>query len=77
MIAGFVTRKPERDALVVMATPTVTAKSSKRATSVALEEELRQAEEDFACGDFVELTIDQLDRCTAAGAWPWPDASCE
>jgi hypothetical protein len=30
---------------------------------------VRQAEEDFAGGDFVELTI-ELDRCIAPGEWP-------
>jgi hypothetical protein len=40
-----------------------------------LEEELRQAEEDFARGDFVELTVEELDRCIAAGEWPWQRAS--
>ncbi len=42
-----------------------------------LEEELRQAEADFARGDFAELTLEELDRCVAAGEWPWPDVSSE
>jgi hypothetical protein len=42
-----------------------------------LEAELRQAEEDFARGDFIELTIEQLDECIAAGVWPWPDESSD
>jgi hypothetical protein len=40
-----------------------------------LEAELGQAERDFASGDFVELTLEQLDRCIAAGEWPWPNES--
>jgi hypothetical protein len=42
-----------------------------------LDEELRQAEADFAGGDFFDLTIEELDRCTTAGEWPWPDESSE
>jgi hypothetical protein len=42
-----------------------------------LEDELRQAEEDFARGDFVELTSEDLDRCIAAGEWPWQRASSD
>jgi hypothetical protein len=47
----------------------------ERNEQAELEEELRQAEEDFARGDFVALTIEQLDRCIAAGEWPWPEES--
>ena len=58
-----------------MATPTAAVKSAQEAKQAELEEELRQAEADFARGDFIELTIEQLDRCIAAGEWPWPDES--
>lgn len=62
--------------VTVMTTPSATAKDSRVATQqTELEGELRQAEADFARGDFVELTIDELDRCIAAGEWPWPDDS--
>jgi hypothetical protein len=44
---------------------------------VELDEDLRQAEADFASGRFVDLTIEELDRCMAAGEWPWPDESSE
>lgn len=37
------------------------------------EDELRQAEADFACGDFVDVTLDEIDRCIAAAEWPWSD----
>lgn len=55
-----------------MATPTTAAKTRDAATQAQLEEELRQAE-DFARGDFIEVTIEELDRCIAAGKWPWPE----
>lgn len=44
-------------------------------THAELEAELRSAEQDFAQGDFVELTVQELDRCVAAGEWPWPTGS--
>ena len=60
-----------------MATPTAAVKSTQGTVQAELEEELRQAEEDFARGDFVELTIEELDACIAAGEWPWQRASCD
>ena len=60
-----------------MATPTAAAKSAQMATHAQLEEELRQAEQDFARGDFIELTVEQLDACIAAGEWPWQRESSE
>ena len=60
-----------------MATPTAAVKSSQATLQAELEEELRQAEQDFAGGDFVELTIEELDRCIATGEWPWQRASSE
>jgi hypothetical protein len=60
-----------------MAAPTAAAKSTQMATHAGLEEELRQAEQDFARGDFIELTVEQLDACTAAGQWPWQRESSE
>jgi hypothetical protein len=38
-----------------------------------LAEELRRADEDFERGDYIELTVEQLDRCIATGESPWPD----
>jgi hypothetical protein len=59
-----------------MTTPNAAAKGTQATTQQAqLEEELRQAEADFAHGDFVELTLEEIDRCIAAGEWPWPDES--
>jgi hypothetical protein len=60
-----------------MATMTTTSGNSQFQTQAELDLELRQAEEDFARGDFIELTIEELDRCIAAGKWPWQDASSE
>ena len=37
--------------------------------------ELRQADEDFERGDYIELTSEQLERCIATGESPWPDES--
>ena len=52
-------------------TPTAVVNSSQTTLQAELEEELRQAEEDFARGDFIELTVEELDRCRAAREWPW------
>jgi hypothetical protein len=61
-----------------MTTPNAAAKGIDARTGQAeLEEELRQAEADFARGDFIELRLEELDRCIAAGEWPWPDESSE
>ena len=60
-----------------MATPTAAAKPAQAVMQDELEAELRQAEQDFARGDFIELTVEQLDRCIAAGEWPWPEESSE
>jgi len=58
-----------------MATPNAAENSSDRVMQAELENELRQAEDEFARGDFIELTIEELDRAIAAGVWPWPDGS--
>jgi hypothetical protein len=55
-----------------MATVTAATKSFEAADQAALATELRQAAEDFANGDFIDVTIEDLDRCTVAGEWPWP-----
>lgn len=41
----------------------------------ALERELLQAMQDFERGDFIELTVEQLEHCAATGESPWPDES--
>jgi|HubBroStandDraft_2_1064218.scaffolds.fasta_scaffold479681_1 hypothetical protein len=40
-----------------------------------LADELRQADKDFARGDYLELTGEQLDRCVSRGESPWADES--
>jgi hypothetical protein len=41
----------------------------------ALEREILQAMEEFERGDYIELTVEQLDHCAATGESPWPDES--
>jgi hypothetical protein len=60
----------------VMATPNA-AKSLEMTTQAGLEDELRRAEQDFVRGDFIELTVEQLDQCIEAGEWPWASESSE
>ncbi len=40
-----------------------------------LERELLQAMQDFERGDYIELTVEQLEHCAATGESPWPDES--
>jgi hypothetical protein len=40
-----------------------------------LEAELCAAVRDFETGNYIELTLEQLDRCIETGEWPWPDES--
>ena len=37
--------------------------------------ELLQAERDFESGDYIELTLEQLEHCAATGGSPWRDES--
>ena len=62
-----------------MATPKAARTSNPKRVSVPrdLEAELRQADEDFKRGDFIELTKEQMDRAIATGASPWPDESSD
>ena len=57
----------------LMATAAAATKAFEAAAQATLAEELRQAEEDFANGDFIDITIEELDRCILAGEWPWQD----
>jgi hypothetical protein len=59
-----------------MSTPN-TAKTVEMTVQAELEAELRCAEQDFARGDFIELTVEELDRCIEAGQWPWASESSE
>jgi hypothetical protein len=58
-----------------MTTANASRESSEALLQAELAKELRQAEDDFARGNFIEVTIEELDRCMAAGEWPWPDES--
>jgi hypothetical protein len=40
-----------------------------------LERELLRAMEEFERGEYIELTVDQLEHCAATGESPWPDES--
>jgi hypothetical protein len=40
-----------------------------------LDDELRRATEDFERGDYIEVTVEQLNRCVATGESPWRDQS--
>jgi hypothetical protein len=55
-----------------MITPHAAERNHDALDRTDLEEELRLAEKDFQRGDFIELTVEELDRCIAAGEWPWP-----
>lgn len=41
----------------------------------ALEQELLSAMAEFERGDYIELTVEQLEHCAATGESPWPDES--
>ncbi|HTM43505.1 MAG TPA: hypothetical protein VL137_01045 [Polyangiaceae bacterium] len=58
-----------------MAKPIAALKVPEGASGNGLEEELRQADRDFAQGDFIDVTLEQLDQRLAAGEWPWASAS--
>jgi len=36
-------------------------------------QEILSAEADFERGDYIELTVEQLEHCAATGESPWPD----
>ena len=40
-----------------------------------LERDLLQAVQDFERGDYIELTVEQLEHCAATGESPWADES--
>ena len=51
-------------------TPRTSRRVLTREEEVA-QAELQQAERDFANGDFIELTVEQLDRIVETGESPW------
>jgi hypothetical protein len=40
-----------------------------------VEREILRAIEEFERGDYIELTVEQLEHCAATGESPWPDES--
>lgn len=62
---------------MTMGTPNAAAKGNSPMRQADLQAELLRAEQDFARGDFIELSVDELDRSIAAGEWPWPTESSE
>jgi hypothetical protein len=73
-MAEFVTSAREDARLADMTTPNA-ATTGPTAQQTELEEELRRAKADFAHGDFLELTLEEIDRCIEAADWAWPDGS--
>ena len=59
-----------------MSIPNAAAKGLQL-TSASLEDELRRAEQELKRGEFIELTVEDLDRSIAAGEWPWATESSE
>ena len=55
-----------------MPTPMAVSKSSQAMQS-DFEDELRRAREDFASGDFIDLTIEEIDRCLDAVEFDWAE----
>lgn len=58
--------------------PSVAATQPPRLVTWAdpeLQREISQAMRDFEQGDFIELTVEQLEHCAATGESPWPDES--
>jgi hypothetical protein len=50
--------------------------NAAQCASPDLEAELLQADRDFEDGDYIELTVEELERCNETGEWPkWPDGS--
>jgi hypothetical protein len=60
-----------------MATPIATTEGLEVTLQGDLESELCRAEQDFEQGAFIELTVEELDRCIAVGEWPWASGSSE
>lgn len=70
--------RPSESRAIPQATATAAAAPAPRRVTWAdpdLERELLQAMADFERGDFIELTIEQLERCAETGESPWPDES--
>ena len=57
------------------AVPAPPAPRVVRPSDPELEQEFSRAMDEFERGDYVELTVEQLERCAATGESPWPDES--
>ncbi len=68
-------RPSEAQALPVPETAPAVPARRVVAADADLERELIQAEQDFDTGDYIELTVEQLEHCAATGESPWPDES--
>ena len=67
--------RPSESQAVPSAAVSVSAPRRVAAADPDLERELLQAMEDFERGDYVELTVEQLEHCAATGESPWPEES--
>jgi hypothetical protein len=68
-------RPSEAQALPSSAAAPTVSERRVAAADPDLERELLQAEHDFDTGDYIELTVEQLEHCAATGDSPWPDES--
>ena len=68
-------RPSEAQALPSPEAPAAVSARRVAAADPDLERELLQAEQDFDTGDYIELTVEQLEHCAATGESPWPDES--
>jgi hypothetical protein len=58
-----------------MTTPNAVKSRPASTQQAHRQDELRQAEADFERGPFVDLTMEEIDRCLAVAGWPRQDES--
>ena len=58
-----------------MTTPNAVKTRPASTQQPRLPDELRQAEADLERGTFVDLTMEEIDRCLAVAGWPRQDES--
>jgi hypothetical protein len=58
-----------------MTTPNAVKSRPASTEQAHLQDTLRQAEADLERGPFVDLTMDEIDRCIAVAGWPRQDES--
>jgi hypothetical protein len=56
-----------------MTTPNAVKSRPASTQQAQRQDELRQAEADFERGTFVDLTMEEIDRCLAVAGWPRQD----